>query len=496
MTVLVTGATGYIGGRLTSRLVERGVRVRLLVRDPRRLRGRWWENDVEMVTGDLFDDRSLARALDGVSEAYYLVHSMTAGHDFEERDRVAAGNFVRAGRNLRHCLYLGGLVPSGDGVSRHLQSRAETGAILRGGLPTTEFRAGPIVGSGSASFEMVRYLTERLPFMLAPRWITNEVQPIAVRDVLSYLLAARERDPLGIVDIGGADRLSFRDMLRRYGEVRGLRRVIVPAPVLAPSLAALWIDKVTPIPRAVVEPLVEGIVHPVLADTARAAALFPDIRPMGYTTAVERAIARLSEHAVESRWSDALGAGESYELLDREGVLEETRAQYVEATPEQVFRAFCKLGGDQGWLVWNFLWRARGFVDRLVGGPGLRRGRRDPERLLPGEVVDFWRVELVEPPRLLRLRAEMRVPGKAWLQFTAVPEGRGTRLLQTALFAPRGLFGLLYWYAMYPAHLFIFGDMVRAIARLARTEPADALPLATRPRAITTAAGALPEYRP
>ncbi|HMS02787.1 MAG TPA: SDR family oxidoreductase [Gemmatimonadaceae bacterium] len=497
MTVLVTGATGYIGGRLTSRLVERGLRVRLLVRDPRRLRGRWWENDVEMVQGDLFDYASLERALDGVTEAYYLVHSMAAGDDFDERDRIAARNFVRAGGRLRHCLYLGGLVPAADGVSKHLRSRAETGAILREGLPTTEFRAGPIVGSGSASFEMVRYLTERLPFMLAPRWITNQVQPIAVRDVLTYLLAAREREPMGAVDIGGADRLSFRDMLRQYGEVRGLRRVIVAAPVLAPSLAALWVDKVTPIPRSVVEPLVEGIVHPVLADTTRARALFPEIEPMGYRTAVERALARMSEHAVESRWSDALGAGESYELLDREGVLEETRAQYVDATPDQVFRAFCKLGGDQGWLVWNFLWRARGFVDRLVGGPGLRRGRRDPEQLLPGEVVDFWRVELIEPPRLLRLRAEMRVPGKAWLQFTAVPEGQGTRLLQTALFAPRGLLGLLYWYAMYPAHLFIFGDMVRAIARLAQQEPATALVRPSRPRTRdeVSAAASLPEFR-
>jgi len=495
MTVLITGATGYIGGRLTSRLVERGLRVRLLVRDPRRLRGRCWENDVELVHGDLFDFPSLERALDGVEEAYYLVHSMAAGADFEERDRIAARNFVHAGSTLRHCIYLGGLVPPAKGVSRHLQSRADTGAILREGLPVTEFRAGPIVGSGSASFEMVRYLTERLPFMLAPRWIINQVQPIAVRDVLTYLMAAREREAMGIIDIGGADRLSFREMLRQYGEVRGLKRIIIAAPVLAPSIAALWIDKVTPIPRTVAEPLVEGIAHPVLADTTRARELFPDIVPMGYRTAVERAVARMTEHAVESRWSDALGAGDSYELTDREGVLEETRAQYVNATPEQVFRAFCKLGGDRGWLAWNFLWRIRGFLDRMVGGPGLRRGRRHPEQLLPGEAVDFWRVEIVEPPRLLRLRAEMRVPGKAWLQFTVIPEGTGTRLIQTALFAPRGLFGLLYWYAMYPAHLFIFGDMVRAIARLALSEPASALSMPGAPAGRTAVLPVLPEVR-
>ncbi len=475
MTVLITGATGYIGGRLTSRLVERGIKVRLLVRDARRIRGRWWADEVDVVTGDLFDARSLARALDGVEQAYYLVHSMTDSDDFAERDRIAARNFVDAGRHLRHCIYLGGLVPEAVGVSRHLQSRGETGAILRGGLPTTEFRAGPIVGSGSVSFEMVRYLTERLPFMVAPKWIVNEVQPIAVRDVLTYLMAARDQEPSGIVEIGGADRLSFRAMLQGYAAARGLRRTIIAVPVLAPTLAALWIDRITPIPRRLAVPLVEGIAHPVLADTTKAQALFPDIHPMRYKQAVERALARMNGHAVESRWSDALGDDKSYELRDREGVLEETRSLYVEAEPDQVFRAFCRLGGEQGWLVYNMLWQIRGFIDRLVGGPGLRRGRRDPAWLYLGEAVDFWRVEMVERPRLLRLRAEMKVPGHAWLQFTAVPEGTGTRLIQTALFAPRGLFGLLYWYAMFPAHLFIFGDMAKAVARLALKEPVTAV---------------------
>jgi uncharacterized protein YbjT (DUF2867 family) len=475
MTVLVTGATGYIGGRLAARLVERGVPVRVLVRDPRRIRGRWWAKQVEVVPGDVFDAASLEAALDGVEQAYYLVHSMTHADDYANRDRIAARNFVHAGRQLRHCIYLGGLVPEAVEVSEHLNSRGETGAILRGGLPTTEFRAGPIVGSGSASFEMVRYLTERLPFMIAPKWIRNEVQPIAVRDVLTYLMTARDHPPSGIIEIGGADRLSFADMLHGYAEVRGLRRTIIPVPIFAPRLAALWVDKITPIPRRLAEPLIEGIAHPVVADTRKAFEVYPEIRPMAYTVAVKRALARLSEHAVESRWSDALGTDQYYELRDREGVLEETRAIYVEAQPDQVFRAFCRLGGDQGWLVWNSLWKIRGFIDRMVGGPGLRRGRRDPSWLYLGEAVDFWRVETVERPRLLRLRAEMRIPGKAWLQFTAVPEGSGTRLIQTALFAPRGLFGLLYWYAMYPAHLFIFGDMARALAALAREEPVHAV---------------------
>jgi hypothetical protein len=311
--------------------------------------------------------------------------------------------------------------------------------------------------------------------MVAPRWIVNPVQPIAVRDVLTYLMAAREESPSGIVEIGGADQLSFRDMLRGYAAVRGLRRTIIPVPILAPALAALWIDRITPIPRRLAEPLVEGIAHPVLADMTKAHAIFPDIRPMPYKEAVERALARMTEHAVESRWSDALGDENTYELRDREGVLEETRSIYVQAQPDQVFRAFCRLGGEQGWLVYNVLWKLRGFVDRLVGGPGLRRGRRDPAWLYLGEAVDFWRVEMVERPRILRLRAEMRVPGHAWLQFTAVAEGSGTRLIQTALFAPRGLLGLAYWYSMYPFHLFIFGDMAKAVARLALSEPLTAI---------------------
>ncbi|MCU0635275.1 MAG: SDR family oxidoreductase [Gemmatimonadaceae bacterium] len=473
MAILVTGATGYIGGRLVSRLVEIGLPVRLLVRNRHRISGRWWAGDVEIVEGDLHDPEALAHALDGAREAYYLVHSMTAGADYAARDRAAAEAFVSAAPlGLRHCVYLGGLQPPGADSSEHLASRAEVGAILRRGVPTTEFRAGPIVGSGSASFEMVRYLVERVPVMLTPKWIVNEVQPIAVRDVLTYLVAAREREPLGIVEIGGADRLSFRDMLRQYAEVRGLARVIRPVPGLSPRFAARCIAKVTPVPSALVEPLLQGIVHPVLADTTRAAEAFPAIRPMTYRTAVERALARMSEHAVETRWSDALGGAESFELRDREGVLEETRTVYVPRPPEQVFRAFCRVGGEQGWLAYNWMWRARGWIDSLVGGPGLRRGRRDPETLLPGDAVDFWRVELVEPARLLRLRAEMKVPGKAWLQFTAMPEGEGTRFIQTALYAPRGLLGLLYWWAMIPAHAFIFTDMARAIARLAMGEGA------------------------
>jgi uncharacterized protein YbjT (DUF2867 family) len=531
MKVLVTGATGYIGGRLVPRLLERGHQVRVLVRDAGRIAGRPWANAVDIATGDLSRPATLEGLCDGIEAAYYLVHSMYGGAGYARRDRKAARNFIavtrasvqvagpenqadmrkdRRASTLRHVIYLGGLMPQGTKVSQHLSSRAQVGAILREHLPTTEFRAGPIIGSGSASFEMVRYLTERLPVMVAPRWILNEVQPISVRDVLDYLLAALEREPMGVVDVG-ADRLTFKEMMERFAEVRGLRRVILPVPVLAPRLAALWIGLVTPIPNSLAVPLVEGVVEPVLAETERAESLFPDIRPLPYRQAVERALNVTERNQVQTRWSGALGHSSrdradrtrthlikkpesgaprerrsrapgrpevtgiprtTHEMSDREGLIREVHTVRVNLPPETVFRSFTSLGGRRGWLVWNWAWEVRGFLDRLVGGPGLRRGRRHPTELLPGEALDFWRVETVEPPRLLRLRAEMKVPGRAWIQWEAVPEGEGTRLVQTALFEPVGLSGTLYWYSLYPIHKLIFRDLTRSIAREARWLPA------------------------
>ncbi|HSF39138.1 MAG TPA: DUF2867 domain-containing protein [Thermoanaerobaculia bacterium] len=464
MNVLVTGATGYIGGRLVPRLLERGHRVRVLVRDPARIDGRSWAGRVEIAVGDLLDPASLGPALAGIEAAYYLVHSMVAGSDFEERDRQAAGNFVAAGSGLAHVVYLGGLQPAGDRISGHLQSRAEVGEILRGGLPATELRAGPIIGSGSASFEMVRYLTERLPAMIAPRWVMNEVQPISVRDILSYLLLALERAPAGVVEVG-SDRLTFREMMQVYASVRGLRRLIVPIPVLTPHLAGLWVGLVTPIPNHLAVPLIEGVIRPVVADTSRARELFSEIEPVSYRRAVELALEKIRDGRVETRWSGALGGGLTYQLTDREGLIREVRTLHVPLPPERVFRVFSGLGGDRGWLVWGWAWRLRGLLDRLVGGPGLRRGRRDPREIFPGEALDFWRVEEVQPPHLLRLRAEMKVPGRAWLEWEAQPEGEGTRLVQTALFAPVGLAGTLYWYLLYPLHKRIFSDLIRAVGR-------------------------------
>ena len=472
--VLVTGATGYVGGRLVPRLLERGHQVRVLVRDEARLQGRPWAGRVEVVRGSLEDEEALRRALEGVEAAYYLVHAMLSEKAFQEAERRQAETFARVAREagLAHVVYLGGLLPKEGGPSPHLRSRAQVGEILRANLPATEFRAGPIVGSGSASFEMVRYLTERLPIMVAPRWVLNPVSPIAIRDVLAYLLLALERGPSGVVEIG-AEPLSFKSMMETYAEVRGLKRVILPVPVLAPRLAALWVGLVTPIPNRLALPLVEGILHPLVADTGRARALFPEVEPIPYRKAVELALERIALGEVETRWSGAL-YGEGYRLEDREGLIREVRVLHAKASPEALFRSFSSLGGERGWLAWNWAWVLRGLLDRMVGGPGLRRGRRHPTELLPGEAVDFWRVEAADPPRLLRLRAEMRLPGRAWLEWEAREEKGGSLLVQTAYFEPKGLTGFLYWWALYPIHRRIFSDLARAIVREAEAAQAKA----------------------
>jgi uncharacterized protein YbjT (DUF2867 family) len=375
MKVLVTGATGYIGGRLVPLLISEGHEVRVLVREPRRLASKPWEGQVEVSRGDVHEPSSLGQALEGMDAAYYLVHSMCSGPDFARRDREAARNFLEAGRGLRQVVYLGGILPPSEERkdSEHLASRAEVGMILRDGLPTTELRAGPIIGSGSASFEMVRYLTERLPAMVAPRWIVNPVQPISVEDVLSYLIGVLGReDALGVIDVG-TDSLTFKEMMLGYAEVRGLPRVIIPLPVLAPGLAALWVGLVTPIPNCLAVPLVQGMVKPVVGDMKRSRALFPDIRPTPYREAVEQALESTLQRDIQTRWSDALGRGERFRMEDSEGLAREVRTRLVAASQESVFRAFSSLGGEEGWLVWEWAWEVRGFVDQLLGGPGLRR---------------------------------------------------------------------------------------------------------------------------
>jgi len=475
--VLVTGATGYVGGRLVPRLLEAGYRVRCLVRDPARLQGRPWLEQVEVVQSDVFEPATLVAAMRGVDTAYYLIHSMSGSVDFHERDLTAACSFGNAAQvaGVQHIIYLGGLGDPDADLSQHLRSRQKTGEALReAGVPVTEFRAAIIVGSGSVSFEMIRYLTERIPVMVCPRWVYTQVQPIGIRNVLEYLLAALEApESRGkIVEIGGSDVLTYGDMMMGYAEVRGLHRVLLPVPVLTPRLSSHWVHWMTPIPAEVARPLIEGLYNEVVVRDDTACRLFPDIRPMDYQTSVRLALARLEASQIETAWSDALvtsqGDVSPVVLTTQDGMIIERRQRLVRAISKDVYQAFTGLGGKRGWLYANWAWRLRGILDRLIGGVGLRRGRRHPNNVRVGDALDFWRVEAVEPDQLLRLRAEMKVPGDAWLQFEARPQSEEeTLLLQTAFFAPKGLFGFLYWYVLYPIHAVIFSGMIRNLARWA-----------------------------
>lgn len=477
--VLVTGATGYIGGRLVPRLLEEGVRVRCLVRDAGRLQGRAWCSRVELAEGDVLRPESLKEALRGVSAAYYLVHSLGAGAGFAGRDLAGARNFGEAARaaGVARIIYLGGLGDPASALSAHLRSRQETGRALgEAGVPVTEFRAGVIVGSGSLSFEMIRHLTERIPVMICPRWVGTRIQPIAVRNVLDYLCAALHTPASAgqVIEIGGADVVTYGEMLTLYAKVRGLRRWLVPVPVLTPKLSSYWVHFVTPIPANIAGPLIAGLSNEIVVRDGRARELFPGIVLLDYRRAVQLALEKLQAAEVETSWSDALStshrsAVKPVTLATHEGMLIERRQMSLDVPAEALFRAFSGLGGARGWLHMNWAWRIRGVVDRLFGGVGLRRGRRDPEVLRVGEALDFWRVEAVEPGKLVRLRAEMKVPGTAWLQFEAGEAGGGASVLtQTAFFAPKGLFGLVYWYALYPMHSLIFEGLLRKVARRAR----------------------------
>ncbi|MCC6456315.1 MAG: DUF2867 domain-containing protein [Caldilineaceae bacterium] len=472
--VLVTGITGYIGGRLVPVLLEAGYRVRVMARDASRLQGRSWLEQVDVVEGDVLNPNSLQVALKGIDVAYYLIHSMRNSDDFQQRDIRAARNFGAAARaqGVKRIIYLGGLGDPAADLSKHLRSRQQTGEGLReSGVPVTEFRAGVIIGSGSLSFEMIRYLTERLPIMICPRWIYTRVQPIGIRDTLNYLASALETpESTGrIIEIGGAEVVTYRDMMLGYAKVRGLRRYMIPVPVLTPRLSSYWVHWITPIPADIVRPLVEGLRNEVVVRDDSAHRLFPNIQPMNYRAAVKRALEKLTASEVETSWADALVSSWPYEkpsvLTTNEGMIIERRQQVVKASPDVVFRVFTSVGGANGWLYFNWAWYLRGTFDRLLGGVGLRRGRRRPEEVRIGDALDFWRVEAVEPGHLLRLRAEMKIPGVAWLQFHAEPTNDGyTHLVQEAIFAPKGLLGLLYWYGLYPIHRVIFSGMIRELA--------------------------------
>jgi uncharacterized protein YbjT (DUF2867 family) len=484
----VTGVTGYVGGRLVPELLAAGHRVRAVARTPARLRGRPWYGDVEPVAADAGDLDQIRAALRGADVAYYLIHSLGSGRRFEFRDRAVALTFARAAREagVRRIVYLGGLHPDTGELSPHMASRKEVGDILlASGVPTAVLRAAVILGSGSASFEMMRYLTERLPAMTTPRWVANRVQPIAIRDVLRYLVgsATMPTEVSRAFDIGGPDVLTYRDMMQRYASVAGLRRrVIVPVGVLTPRLSSLWVSLVTPVPAAIARPLVDSLVHEVVCTEHDIARWVPDPPDglVGFDRAVRLALTKIKDADVATRWSSAAVPGAPSEPWPSDpdwaggSLYRDERRVEVDAPPAVVWRVLQGIGGERGWYSWPLAWRLRGLIDRVVGGPGLRRGRRDAALLWVDDAVDFWRVEEAEPERLLRLRAEMRLPGLAWLELVVEPGSGPERcaLRQTAVFHPHGLAGHAYWWAVAPFHGVVFGAMQRGMKaeaeRLAR----------------------------
>ena len=475
--VLLTGATGYVGGRLLAELERRSMRVRCFTRRPEALRGRVAPS-TEIAAGDALDAAAVRQALEGASTAYYLIHSM-GGEDFAARDSEAARIFGESAREagLRRIIYLGGLGKAASGLSEHLRSRQETGQILRrSGVPVVELRASIVLGSGSLSFEMIRALVERLPVMICPRWVAVETQPIAVEDLIAYLVASLDltEGAERIYEIGGPDRVTYGDLMREYARQRGLKRVLIPVPLLTPRLSSLWLGLVTPLYARVGRKLVDSLRNPTVVRDPAALEAF-QFRPRGASEAIARALDNEDEAFARTRWSDAVS---SSGLTERYGGdvlgtrLVDSRTAVVAVTPAAAFAPIRRIGGDTGWYYGNFLWRLRGYLDLLAGGVGLRRGRRRAEDLGPGDALDFWRVESFEPDRLLRLRAEMRVPGRAWLQFEVTPVERGAEIRQTAIFDASGLLGLAYWYALYPFHRFVFAGMLRSIANRARESAA------------------------
>jgi len=473
--ILVTGATGYIGGRLVPRLLERGYEIRVFVRDASRLQGRPWLGRVDIVEGDVLKPEDLPEALKGIDAAYYLIHNMSEKKGYRQQEILGARNFGSAAKKagVKRIIYLGGLGDPADDLAAHLRSRQATGQELaKHSVPVTEFRAAIIVGSGSMSFEMIRYLTERLPVMICPRWVYQKVQPIAVDDVLAYLSGAltTPKSVGKVIEIGGTDVIPYAEMMKTYARLRGLKRWLIPVPVLTPGLSSHWVHWMTPVPASLTRPLIEGLRNEIVVRDHSVEEIFPTISPSSYEEAVRKALSKLEAGKVETRWTDALQSSQGNEypvsLKTQEGLILEQRETLVEASNEKVFKVYTSLGGKRGWLYLDWIWKIRGRIDRFLGGSGLRRGRRDPHQLRVGDAVDFWRVEEVENPSLLRLRAEMILPGEAWLQFESKPiQEEQTALQQTAFFAPKGLAGFLYWYLLYPAHRIGFSGLLRNLKK-------------------------------
>ncbi len=471
--ILLTGASGYVGGRLLRALEQSGYAVRCLARRPEFLRSHI-ASATEVVPGDVLDRPSLDRALVGIETAYYLVHSMGSRGSFETNDRRAAENFAEAATaaGVRRIIYLGGLGDDSQSLSPHLRSRQEVGRILRAsGIPVLEFRASIVIGSGSLSFELIRSLVERLPVMTTPRWVSMPAQPIAIDDLIAYLIAASDLPitEYRIYEIGGADQVSYADIMKAYARHRGIRIRMIPVPVLTPFISSLWLGLITPLYARIGRKLIESIVHSTVVRDDSALRMFP-IRPMGIDAALQKALANEDHEFAMTRWSDALSsAGDvrSWGGVRFGARLVDSRTVSVNAPPSDAFRPIRRIGGTTGWYAWNVLWHIRGFLDLLVGGVGMRRGRPHPEERRVGDTVDFWRVEAYEPDHRVRFAAEMKLPGRAWLEFEATGDESSSVIRQTAIFDPIGLLGLLYWYGIYPLHLMVFKGMLKNIAAVA-----------------------------
>ena len=475
-TILVTGPTGYIGGRLIPRLLARGYRVRAFTRHPKNLEGRPWSGSVDILKGDVFCGDGLKEALAGVDAAYYLIHSMAEADSFEAIEEISARNFSAAAKEagVKKIIYLGGLGGEGAGLSPHLNSRHLMGRIMReAGLNVTEFRAAIIVGSGSVSFEIIRYLVERLPFIPCFRYLRDtRCQPVAIRDVLAYLAAALDNQLSNgkVIEIGGAGVHTYRELMRIYAETRGLKRNFFACSLWSPALSARLVGMLTPVPAVMAKPLLESLASDVVCASDEALRLFPDIKPLDYRTAVRYALKRTVDNAVETSWTAAYepNYARPCSFIDTEGIILQDHYITVDAPAEKVFKIFSGIGGQRGWFYGQLLWNIKALQDRLIGGVGLRRGRRHPEIIHQGEPLDFWRVERVIEGRMLLLRAEMKLPGKGWLQFEAKPRSAESSMLRmTAYFEPHGFLGNLYWYSLYPVHTYIFRGLIRVIRRRA-----------------------------